>query len=108
MLDRVHRELTAEGIQKIATTYHAWRGDKGAGKYEDIAGFCKSAKLQQIRAHSFVLTPGRYVGAAHIEDDGQPFEHKMKRLGAELEGQFTESARLEKAIRASLNALTYD
>src|SRR5439155_1199198 len=69
MIDRVHLELTDEDIQKTAGTYHAWRGDKGAGKYEDIAGFCKSAKLDEIRAHGFVLTPGRYVGAEEAEDD---------------------------------------
>src|SRR2546422_2368233 len=60
MLDRVHRDLTEEDTARIAGTYHAWRGDKGAGKYEDIAGFCKSAKLEEIRAHAHVLTPGRY------------------------------------------------
>lgn len=63
MIDRVQRDLTPEDIAKIAGTYHAWRGDKGAGKYEDIAGFCKSATLADIRAHGHVLTPGRYVGA---------------------------------------------
>ena len=63
MIDRVHRELTDEDIAKIAGTYHAWRGDKGAGKYADVPGFCKAAKLDDIRKHGHVLTPGRYVGA---------------------------------------------
>ena len=107
MIDRVQRELTAEDIQKIAGMYHAWRGDKGAGKYEDTAGFCKSAKLDEIRTHDHVLTPGRYVGAADIEDDGEPFEQKMKRLTATLEEQFAESAKLEKTIRQNLKALGY-
>jgi type I restriction enzyme M protein len=73
--------------------------------YADIAGFCKSVKLDEIRAHGHVLTPGRYVGAEEAEDDGEPFEDKMKRLTAMLEEQFAESARLEKAIRGNLKAL---
>ncbi len=105
MIDRVQRDLTPEDIAKIAGTYHAWRGDKGAGKYEDIPGFCKSATFEEIRAHGHVLTPGRYVGAADVEDDGEPFDHKMKRLTTTLEEQFTESAKLEKAIRQNLKAL---
>ena len=107
MLDRVHRELTDDDIQKIAGTYHAWRGDKGAGKYKDTAGFCKSTKLEEIRAHGHVLTPGRYVGAEEAEDDGEPFEQKMKRLTATLEEQFAESVKLEKAIRQNLKALSH-
>ena len=63
LVDRVHRELTDEDIAKIAGTYHAWRGDKGAGEYEDVPGFCKAATLEEIRSHGHVLTPGRYVGA---------------------------------------------
>ncbi|HQE90846.1 MAG TPA: class I SAM-dependent DNA methyltransferase, partial [Verrucomicrobiota bacterium] len=70
MIDRVHRELTEEDIQRISDTYHAWRGDKSAGNYEDIPGFCKSATLDDIRHHNHILTPGRYVGAAEVEDDG--------------------------------------
>ena len=107
MIDRVQRELTSEDIAKIAGEYHAWRGDKGAGKYEDISGFCKSATLDEIRAHGHVLTPGRYVGAADIEDDGEPFEQKMKRLTMTMEEQFTESAKLEKVIRQNLKGLGY-
>lgn len=61
MVDRVHRELTDEEIQKIADTYHAWRGNPDAGEYRDIPGFCKSATLEEIRRHGYVLTPGRYV-----------------------------------------------
>ncbi len=69
MIDRVHRELTDEDIRKIADTYHAWRGDKDcAQKYEDVPGLCKSATLDDIRHHNHILTPGRYVGAAEVED----------------------------------------
>jgi len=105
MMDRVHRELTAEDIEKIANTYHAWRGDQRTSEYEDVAGFCKSAKLDEIRVHGYVLTPGRYVGAAESEDDGEPFEQKMKRLTSTLEEQFAESARLENAIHESLGTI---
>jgi type I restriction enzyme M protein len=85
MIDRTHRELTdAEDIARITRTYHAWRGEKEAGKYEDEAGFCKSATTEEIKEHGFVLTPGRYVGAVEAEDDGEPFEEKMARLTATL------------------------
>ena len=107
LVDRVHRELTDADIAKIVSAYHAWRGDKGAGTYADVAGFCKSAALDEIRSHGHVLTPGRYVGAEEVEDDGEPFDVKMKRLVGELEGQFAESARLEAAIKANLRGLGY-
>lgn len=105
MTSRVHRELTNDDIRKIADTYHAWQnGDK---KYEDIPGFCASADLATIEKHGFVLTPGRYVGAAEVEDDDEPFDEKMKRLTATLYAQFEESARLEKEIKANLKGLGY-
>jgi type I restriction enzyme M protein len=117
LIDRVHRELTDADLQKITGTYHAWRGDslsppppgegQGGGHYADIAGFCKSATTAEIAAHGHVLTPGRYVGAADVEDDGDPFEEKMPRLVAELRQQFTESAKLEQAIKANLRGLGY-
>src|SRR5271166_2135254 len=84
MMDRVHRELTDPDVAKIAGTYHAWRGDKSAGEYADVPGFCKAAKLDDIRKHGHVLTPGRYVGAEAAEDDEEPFEEKMKRLTSTL------------------------
>jgi type I restriction enzyme M protein len=109
LVDRVHRELTEEDIHKIAETYHAWRGDKDCkAKYEDVPGFCKSATLEEMRKHGFVLTPGRYVGAAAVEDDGEPFDEKMKRLTAKLAEQFQESARLEETIRKNLKGLGYE
>jgi type I restriction enzyme M protein len=105
MADRVHRELMDADIAKIAGTYHAWRGDKDAGTYADIPGFCKSANLEEIRKHGHVLTPGRYVGAEAVEDDGEPFPEKFARLRKQLEEQFAESARLEAQIRENLDRL---
>lgn len=107
LVDRVHRELMEEDIRKIVGTYHAWRGDKSAAKYEDVAGFCKSATTAEIAGHGHVLTPGRYVGAEEVEEDGEPFEQKMSRLVAELNGQFAESTRLEQVIKANLKGLGY-
>lgn len=108
MIDRVHRELTDKDINRIAGTYHAWRGDKDCKqKYKDVPGFCKAATIDEIRKHGHVLTPGRYVGAEVVEDDGELFEKKMARLTATLKGQFTESARLEAEIRKNLDALGF-
>jgi type I restriction enzyme M protein len=107
LLDRVHRELTVEDIARIAQTYHAWRGEKVAGNYEDIPGFCKSAKLEEIVSHGYVLTPGRYVGAEELEDDDEAFEEKMLHLTKNLEQQFEESARLEAIIKENLRGLGY-
>lgn len=112
LVDRVHRELTDDDLQKIAGTYHAWRGAGGKGKsktqaYANVAGYCYSATTEEIAGHGYVLTPGRYVGAEEVADEGEPFEEKMSRLVAELNGQFAESAKLEKAIQANLRGLGY-
>ncbi len=107
LVDRTRRELTNEEVQKIADTYHAWRGEDGASEYADVAGFCKSATLEDIRKHGHVLTPGRYVGAAQQEDDGEPFEEKMARLSALWREQRAEAARLDAAIEANLKELGY-
>lgn len=94
-------------LARIAATYHAWRGEPGEGDYADVPGFCKSAMLDEIKSHGYVLTPGRYVGAEEAEDDDELFDEKMQRLTAKLEDQFKESARLEKAIRVNLQGLGY-
>ena len=107
MVDRTHRELTDEDIERIAGTYHAWRGEKDAGEYADVPGFCKSAALDEVRKHGHVLTPGRYVGAEAQEEDGEPFEEKMQRLVASLRDQQAEAARLDAAIAANLRELGY-
>jgi len=107
LTDRVHRELTDDEVVEIARTYHAWRGEQNAGKYEDKAGYSKSATLKEIEAHGHVLTPGRYVGAEEIEDDGVPFEEKMAELSGELYEQMAEGVALDAAIRKNLEALGY-
>ena len=107
LIDRTHKELSDEELDKIADTYHAWRGEKNAGGYEDVPGFCKSATTDEISEHGYVLTPGRYVGAAEIEDDGVPFEEKMAELTATLYEQFTEADRLEATIKKNLEVLGY-
>ncbi len=107
LIDRTHREFSDEEINRIAQVYHAWRGEKGAHEYKDVPGFCKSENIDEIRAHGYVLTPGRYVGAEDIEDDGEPFDEKMKRLTTKLEDQFAESAKIEKLIKKNLNELGY-
>ena len=120
LIDRVHRELTDADLRKITSTYHTWRGigfqpvtkpqenHHPAPTYTDIAGFCFSATTEQIASHGYVLTPGRYVGAEEVEDDGEPFEEKMPRLVAELQAQFAESAKLEQTIKANLKGLGYE
>jgi type I restriction enzyme M protein len=106
MATRTLRELTPEDMAQIAGTYHAWRGDPEAETpYADIPGFCKSATLEEIRGHGYVLTPGRYVGAADVEDDGEPFEERLARLSAELSKQFHAARELEKSIISNLERL---
>lgn len=104
MKDRVLRDFTSEDLEKISGTFRAWKRGEG---YADVKGFCKSATLEEIAAHGHVLTPGRYVGAEEVEDDGEPFGEKMARLVKELERQFEESARLEKEIRKNLKGLGF-
>ena len=119
MINRTIKELTVDDIAKIADTFHAWRSDEAelkarvereeckVEKYEDIAGYCKSATIDEIKANDYVLTPGRYVGAAEIEDDGIPFETKMRELSQTLYSQMNQAEALDKAIRVNLEALGY-
>jgi len=107
LVDRTHRELTNEEIEKIARTYHAWRGEPDAGEYQDIPGFCKRATIDEIRRHGYVLTPGRYVGREVQKQDDEPFQVKMVRLVAELRRQQTEARRPDEAIAKNLKELGY-
>jgi type I restriction enzyme M protein len=106
MIDRRHRELTEEDISKISETYHEWRNING--EYEDIKGYCKSAKIEEIREHEYVLTPGRYVGIEDVEDDGIPFDEKMENMTAELAELFAKSRHLEEEIRKNLGGIGYE
>ncbi|EOV3349395.1 type I restriction-modification system subunit M [Vibrio cholerae] len=105
MKDRVLRDFTSDDIAKIANVFHAWQSGTG---YEDEKGFCFSAKLEDLQKHDYVLTPGRYVGAADAEEDSEPFADKMQRLTAQLKAQFAESDRLEKAIKENLAGIGYE
>lgn len=105
MKDRVLRDFTQEDLNQVTETYHHWQMGKG---YEDIAGFVKSVALDELKKHDYVLTPGRYVGAAAEEDDGEPFADKMARLTAQLKTQFAESDRLEGEIKKNLAGLGFD
>ena len=119
MVDRTHRELTDEDIGRIAGTLHAWRNrtsvpskeegqdEEGAGGYKDVPGFCKSATLDEVRKYGHVLTPGRYVGAEAREEDGEPFEGKMKRLATQWRKQQAEAAKLDAAIENNLARLGF-
>lgn len=108
MTDRTHKELTDEDIAEIAKTYHAWRGEAKDGEYQDIAGYCKSATLEDIKANDYVLTPGRYVGVAEEEDDGIPFETKMGDLSKRLKEQMEQSNALDAEIKNNLKVLGYE
>ena len=132
LVDRTHKELSDEDIALIAGTYHAWRGEPGGNarndtknarvhlertpgpdgepatsSYADVPGFCAGVATERIAEHGYVLTPGRYVGAAEAEDDGEPFDEKMKRLTAELAEQFVEGRRLDDEIIIGLRSLGY-
>lgn len=107
MVDRTHKELTADDIAKIARTYHAWRGETKDGEYEDIAGFCKSSDQVVIESNDYVLTPGRYVGSAIDADDGISFEEKMSSLSESLYEQVKESQLLDETIRKQLEEIGY-
>ena len=106
MVDRTHRELRVEDIARIADTYHAWRS-KGGTEYADVAGFCKSALIDEVRKHGHVLTPGRYIGIEAAEDDGEPFDEKMSRLTAQWRVQSQEARRLDEEIEKNLASMGF-
>jgi len=109
MVDRRHKELTDEEVGRIASTYHTWRGEGvECGDYEDVPGFCRAVTLDEVRKHGHILTPGRYVGAEVVEDDGEPFGVKVQRLTVELAEQFRQSNELEEVIKENLGGLGYE
>jgi type I restriction enzyme M protein len=100
MEDRTHRAFTEDDIKNIANTYHEWR--QRNNKYKDIKGFCKSASLEEIKKHKYVLTPGRYVGIPDEEDDGIPFEQKIAELSKNISGLLSQEEKLNKDIKTQL------
>ena len=105
MKDRVLRDFTPEDLNQVTETFHNWQTGEN---YEDVAGFVKSAQLEELQKHDYVLTPGRYVGAAAEEEDGEPFAEKMARLTGQLRSQFEEADRLEGEIKKNLAGLGYE
>ena len=105
MVTRRLRELSEDDIKKVANTYHNYQNDEN---YENVKGFCYSATTEEIKSNDYVLTPGRYVGVEEAEDDGIPFEEKMKNITSELSKQFEESHKLEEEIRKNLKAIGYE
>lgn len=110
MINRRNKEFSDDDIALIADTYHSWRckGEPPCSPYEDIPGFCKSATLEEVRKNNHVLMPGRYVGAEAEEDDGIPFDDKMKALTAKLAEQFARGRELEMLIRENLKGIGYE
>ena len=105
MVTRAVKELDEEtDIKKIAETFEAYRN----GSLEDEPGFCAVKTLDDIKAQDYILTPGRYVGIAAQEDDGEPFTEKMDRLTSELSDLFKESHRLEDEIRKQLGCIGFN
>lgn len=107
MVDRTHRELTDNHIARMASTYHAWRGERNAGEYDNLPGFCATATLEQIAEHRHFLTPGRYVGSEEAESDAEPLDQKIKRLTDELDAAFAESELLQQRIRRGLERVDF-
>lgn len=105
MVTRRLRELSEDDIKKVANTYHNYQNDEN---YENVKGFCYSATTEEIKSNDYVLTPGRYVGVEEAEDDGIPFEEKMKNITSELSRQFEESHKLEEEIKKNLKAIGYE
>ncbi len=115
MISRRQRELTDKDIATIADTYHKWRSfpsfggvSEGRGGYKDIAGFCKSADIQDIRKNNYILTPGRYIDFKETEDDGIPFDEKMQSLTATLSEQMQKANELDEAIKQNLAKIGYE
>ena len=105
MKDRVHRDFAEEDIAKIRDTYLNWRSEADSHLYKDEKGFCKSATIETIQKHSYVLTPGRYVGIPDEEDDGIPFEEKMQSLTVLLKQQMDKEQELNEEIATQLDKI---
>lgn len=105
MITRKHRELSDVELKQISDTYHNW---KSGQNYQDVVGFCKSANLEEVRSHEYILTPGRYVGIEEAVQDGEAFDDKMTRLTSELAELFAKSHSLEDDIRTQMKKVGYE
>ncbi len=105
LIDRTHKEFTDDDISQITQTYHNWR--KKEGKYKDVKGFCKSAGIEEIKKHNFVLTPGRYIGLKDEINDGIPFDQKIKELTDKLNEQLNKEEKLNKQIKEQLGKIGF-
>ena len=106
MINRTQKVFSKEDLEKLASVYHEWRNQKG--EYGDQAGFCKSVGLEEIKSHDYVLTPGRYVGAIEIENDGIDYRTNVQKLSSEISSKFKESDVLNKEILSNLRGIGYD
>jgi type I restriction enzyme M protein len=108
LVDRTRKELSEADVQRISDIYHAWRGEKSAGNYTDIAGFCKSVPLLDVSKYGYVLSPGRYVGSEYIDESIEDFSLSMEVLIQSLSEQITKDASLDLQIRSKLKGLGYE
>jgi type I restriction enzyme M protein len=106
LVNRRNKEFTDIDIQQIAETYHNWRNPNG--NYNDVAGFCKTITIEEVKNNNWVLMPGRYVGTEETEDDGTPFEEKIITLTTKLAEQFAQNDALENSIRENLKSIGYE
>lgn len=106
LVDRTHREFGTDDIARVAHTYHAWRGEKDAGRYQDVLGFCSSRSSDELLEHRIMLTPGRYTGSALTAVDVQPVAEKLRALTEQVIDALDRSARLDQALRQQLGTLS--
>jgi len=107
MVDKRHRELTADEIRRISDIYHSWRGELKNKKYADVPGFCRSTTLEEVRDHDWILTPGRYVGTKAESENGEDFGDKMGLLTAEYAEHITLGQELDEKIRRNLRSIGF-
>ncbi|MBS4058397.1 MAG: SAM-dependent DNA methyltransferase [Bacteroidales bacterium] len=107
MISRKQKELSDNDIAKISDTYHKWRSKEFETKYKDVAGFCKSANIQDVRKNNYILTPGRYIDFKEVAEDGQAFDEKMQMLISTLSVQMQKANELDEEIKRNLAKIGY-